>query len=290
MYFITEKTKRMRCENMEIIRNSIHIGLKEPFTVLHASDTHLTFADERDGERKLILTENRSKAFPTAEEDLNFIKEKAAGENRTLIYTGDLIDFVSELNIEKAKDFIDSVDCFFSAGNHEFSLFVGEAKEDAAYRNQSLCKVQSAFKNDIRCSSRIINGVNFVAVDNSYYLFEKEQLDFLKGEAEKEFPVILVVHTPLYTKELYEFSRHGEEIPAYLMSVPEELMKDYSKHRYEQQKEDIITAEAFDFIKNCKNIKGILAGHLHQNFEGHFTDDIYQIVTGLSTVREIYID
>ena len=275
---------------MEVIKNNLHIGIKEPFTILHASDTHLTFADKRDSERKLRLAENRRKSFPTAEYDLSFIKKKAQADNRTLIYTGDLIDFVSELNIEKAKEFVDSVDCFFSAGNHEFSLYVGEAKEDAAYRNQSLGKVQCAFKNDIRCSSRIINGVNFVAVDNSYYLFDKDQLDFLKTEAEKELPVILVVHTPLYTKELYEFSRHGEKIPAYLMSVPEELLQDYSEHRYEQQKEDDITSDAFRFIVNCKNIKAVLAGHLHENFDGPLTDDIYQIVTGLSTVREIYID
>jgi len=275
---------------MQIIKSYFHIGLKEPFCVLHASDTHITFADNRDIDKKLELSKERNKAFPTAEENLEFLKEKASKEERTVIYTGDLIDFVSEMNFDEAEEFCKSVDVFMSAGNHEFSHYVGEAKEDADYRNMSLPRVQRIFKNDIRCSSRIIGGVNFVAIDNSYYLFEKEQLDFLKKETEKQYPVILCVHTPLYTKELYDFASKKPGSPAYLMSVPEELMQGYSPDRFEQQKQDEITAKAYDFIVNCKNIKGILSGHLHKDFEGMIGNDIPQLVTGCSTVREVYFD
>ena len=194
------------------------------------------------------------------------------------------------MNFEKAEDFCKSVDIFMSAGNHEFSHYVGEAKEDAEYRNISLSRVQRIFNNDIRCSSRIIGGVNFVAIDNSYYLFEKEQIDFLKKETEKEYPVILCVHVPLYTRVLYDLEVEQKGDPAYLMSVPEELMQSYTPHRYEQQKQDEITAEAFDFIVNCKNIKGILAGHLHKDFEGMINNDTPQLITGCETVREVYFD
>lgn len=275
---------------MEVIKNYIHIGVKKPFCVLHASDTHLTFCDNRNDQRKNELAKNRLKGFLSAECNLEYLKNKALSEQRTVIYTGDMIDFVSEMNLEKAKEFSSSVDCFMSAGNHEFSLYVGEAKEDAAYRNQSLSKVQDAFNNNIRCSSRIIGGVNFVAVDNSYYLIDKDQLDFIISETKKSYPVILAVHTPVFTKELYDFSRRNGGGPAYLMSVPEELMTDYSTHRYEQQKEDDITAQAYAYIINCENIKAILAGHLHDNFEGLIKNRIQQFVTGCSTVREIYID
>ncbi len=275
---------------MEIIKNHLHIGVKEPFCILHASDTHIAFADNRDNERKVLLSEQRKKEFSSAESDLDFLKKKAFGENRIVIYTGDLIDFVSELNFEKAEEFCNSVDIFMSAGNHEFSHYLGEAKEDAAYRNISLERVQKIFKNDIRCSSRIIGGVNFVAIDNSYYLFEKEQLDFLKKETEKEYPVVLCVHIPLYTKEFYDFMLKSDGTPVYLMSVPEDLMQDYTPHRFEQQKQDEITAEAYNFIVNCKKIRAILSGHLHKNFEGKIIGNICQFTTGCSTVREIYID
>ncbi len=274
---------------MRILKNNIHIGIEKPFTVLHASDTHLTFADSRDDDRKLELASRRKDSFPGAFENLQFIRDIATKEKRTIVYTGDLIDFVSELNIDKAKEFTDSVDCFMAAGNHEFSLYVGEAKEDAEYRNKSLSKVQSAFKNNIRFSSREINGVLFVAIDNSYYLFDKEQLDFLKAECSRGFPVILCMHTPLFTREFYDFSRNGKSVPAYLMSVPEELMKDYSSDRYEQQKEDSITAEAFDYIISCDEIKALLTGHIHTDFEGLINGKI-QIATDVDTLREISVD
>lgn len=275
---------------MRILNNEIHIGIKEPFCVLHASDTHLTFADDRDCDRKIALANSRRNVFSEAQQNLCEIKKRAEELNCTVIYTGDLIDFVSELNLCKAKEFTDSVDCFMSAGNHEFSLFVGEAKEDAAYRSQSLSKVQSVFKNNIRCSSREINGVMFVAIDNSYYLMEEEQINFLKNECNKGLPVILCCHIPLYVKELYDAVVEDDSEPAHVMAVPEELMKNYSQHRYEQQLADKITNEAYDFIVNSTAIKAVLAGHLHKDYETVINNSIPQIITGVSSLREIYID
>lgn len=274
---------------MKLLKNHIHIGIGKPFSVLHASDTHISFADSRDDERKLRLAENRTERFGDALGNLNFIKNKAVSENKTVIYTGDLIDFVSELNIEKAKEFTDTVDVFMAAGNHEFSLYLGEEKEDAAYRSRSLSKVQSVFNNNIRYSSREINGVLFIALDNSYYLIDKEQFEFLKTECNKGLPVILCMHTPLYTREIYDFSREGESVPAYLMSVPDELMRDYPENRFIQQKQDDLTAEAYDYIVNCEAIKALLTGHIHKDFEG-FINNKLQIATDIATLREIYID
>ncbi|MBQ2706718.1 MAG: metallophosphoesterase, partial [Clostridia bacterium] len=90
--------------------------------------------------------------------------------------------------------FCDENDVFFAAGNHEFSLYVGEAWEDADYRNQSLAKVQAAFGNDIRFSSRIIGGVNLVAIDDGYSRFDEEHLDLLKAEVAKGLPIVLLMH------------------------------------------------------------------------------------------------
>ena len=55
---------------MKIIQNTIHIGLETPVRVLHASDTHLTRADLRDGLRKVDLAASRAHCFAAAEECL----------------------------------------------------------------------------------------------------------------------------------------------------------------------------------------------------------------------------
>lgn len=270
---------------MELLKTQVKIGLAEPVRVLHISDTHLTYADMRDGERKVKLAEDRAQYFSEAEENLQAASQMAKEERVPIVHTGDLIDFVSKANLEAAKQFIEQNDVFMAAGNHEFSLYVGEAWEDAAYRNQSLAAVQACFKNGIRMSSRVIGGINFVALDDSYYLFEPEQLAFLKQECEKEFPVVLLMHTPLYDRELYDCALQENPACAYLTDVPEDLMTFYSDHRYRQQRADAVTHEAVEYIRNNPQIKAILAGHLHYNYKGMVSDRIAQIVTGVQTIR-----
>ena len=189
---------------MSVIKTTLKVGATKPFQILHMSDTHLTYADMRDGERKVNLALSREKIFPENAKTLELGVKTAKELNVPIFHTGDLIDFVSIANLEAVDKFTSEIDCFMSAGNHEFSQYVGEAVEDADYRNQSLDKVQKVFKNDIRACSRIINGVNFLAIDNGYYLFEKEQLDFIKSEVEKGLPVVLLLHDPLFEPELFE--------------------------------------------------------------------------------------
>ena len=273
---------------MNLIETTLNIGVEEPFQLIHLTDTHLTKADLRDGERKVTLAEKRAKYFPLADAVLDFVGKVAKDMGVPILHTGDLIDFVSVANLEKVKKFTDENDCFMAAGNHEFSLYVGEAKEDADYRNQSLAAVQAVFKNDIRMSSRVIGGVNFIALDNGYYLFEREQFNFLKSEVEKGLPVVLLLHNPLYEQSLHELALNKEPC-SYLVCVPEDLMRDYPKNRFEQQRADAITRETVNYIKSEPAIKALITGHLHFNYEGVFADSIPQIVTSCTDARLIKI-
>ncbi|MBQ8508907.1 MAG: metallophosphoesterase [Clostridia bacterium] len=275
---------------MNIITTEITLGLESPVTLLHISDTHLALADERDGERKVALAAKRSPHFSRAESSLVEAAALSKELGAPIVHTGDLIDFVSKLNLERAKRFMDENDVIFAAGNHEFSLYVGEAFEDAAYRNQSLDEVQKAFPEDIRFNSRIIGGVNLVGIDNGYYLFEKEQLDALKAEAAKGLPIILLMHNPLYEAKLYDLMINQRKSPcAYLVATPEELMTNYDEYRFRQQKADAITLETVDYIKNEPLIKALLIGHLHFDYEGSVTETLTQYVTGIGTIRKIIL-
>ena len=271
---------------MNIINTVLKVNAEKTFKTIHLSDTHITYADIRDGERKVKLAEKRINEFPDAENVLKYATNLSKENGYTIMHTGDLLDFVSEANIENAKKLTDEIDLFIAAGNHEFSLYLGEEKEDAAYRNRSLDKVQKAFKNNIRMSSRIINGINFTALDNGYYNFEREQLDFLKNEVNKGLPVVLLIHTPLFDKKLYDVCMSKWD-NAYLCGVPDELMKCYPEDRYEQQKPDKTTLEAIDYISGEKNIKAILTGHLHFTYEGIFAERIPQIINSCTDIRII---
>jgi hypothetical protein len=279
-----------RGKSMHKIITRLDVGAEKPFTLLHISDTHLTHADERDDERKLELAKARSEAFPNAEIFLSEVSAYANEINTTILHTGDLIDFVSYANLDFVKEFIDNNDCFMAAGNHEFSLYVGEAFEDAAYRNQSLARVQAVFKNDIRFSSRVIGGVNFVAIDNSYYRFEAEQLEALKRETKRGFPIVLAMHSPLHCEALYQYQLNKRKREcAFLTSTPLDLLEKYPEKRFIQQRADNITLETTEYIKAQPCIKALLTGHLHFDFDTLLTPTLPQLVTGKRTVRVVQI-
>ena len=50
---------------MNIIHTTLPIGATAPFTIIHLSDTHLTYADLRDGQRKVDLVSWRLPPSPT---------------------------------------------------------------------------------------------------------------------------------------------------------------------------------------------------------------------------------
>lgn len=276
---------------LHILNLLLHVGAEKPFTLLHAGDTHLTRADARDGERKVTLAAKRTRVFPNADSYLKELGALQERENCPLVHSGDLIDFVSQANLEAVSEFTASHDCFMAAGNHEFSQYVGEAFEDAAYRSQSLAKVQAAFKNDIRMAARTVCGVKIVALDNGYYRFEEEQLDFLKRECSEHLPVILLMHTPLYTPALHDFMLNVRKSECgYLCGTPESEMHGYSEQRYIQQLPDAVTEEACRFISDCPEIRCLLTGHIHVDVACPLPNGKPQYAIGLDSVARISVD
>ncbi len=264
---------------MLIEKSTIRIGLEKPVKLLHVTDTHLGFADERDDERKHELSKRMS--GPEREKYL-YEQIDYAGKNcDLLVHTGDLIDFVSHANVEKAREILKNDKIFFIAGNHDYSQYVGEAWEDNAYRMNSYMQMGYGFGVPMFFNSRVVGGVNIVGIDNSYYLFADWQLFRLKKEAEKGLPIILAFHDPIFEQSLYDY--HMSLLPGectYLVGCDEEHLLPYSEFRAVQQRPDEPTMRMIDYIKSEPLIKAVLTGHLHFSFESNLTDSLTQFVTG----------
>ncbi len=280
---------------MKLEKTRIEIGLDRPFRALHMSDNHIAFADARDGQRKMDLAAKRSAAFNRGGKTVDAMLNEQLGyarENGLLVlHTGDLIDFVSYRNLEYARDVLKDVDYFMAVGNHEFSLYVGEAFEDVPYKMQSYDLVQSYFRNNLLFDSRVVNGVNFVAVDDGYYLFDARQLAQLKAEAAKGLPIVLMMHNPLHTDA---FFRSEMAVPgracAYLTGTPESMMGGYDDYRRRQQRPDEDTLAFIDYVCGEPLIRAVLAGHLHHAWEGPLPSGVMQYVADggyHDVVREI---
>ena len=276
----------------EVKRLTINVEASSPIKVLHLSDTHLTRVDGRDNERKHTLSAKRKSAFPQAEEYLDAAIRYARERDLMLFHTGDLQDFVSEANLDYISAKLAVGRWFTSAGNHEFSQYVGEAKEDAAYKAQSYDKVQEVFPNDLTVASQVINGVNFVAIDNVYYYVTEEQHMAVEREFKKGLPVVLLCHIPFYTpKHCLDALTRNAGRTSYMVCTPPKVIEDFRRdpkstasetyrNRPVSQNIDQPTLAFYNWLKEQPQLKAILCGHMHEFFEEQFSATAKQYTVG----------
>lgn len=283
---------------MNLSKTAIHIGLQKPIRVLHISDTHLTLADKRDNDRKRLVSINRKPAF----DDVNGSVERYLDEQISyghencdlILHTGDLIDFVSIANVEKAGQILKDDKILFIAGNHEYSQYVDEAWEDHAYRMNAYMHIRGTMGVDMLFASRVVGDVNFVCVDNGYYQFEDWQLKRLKMEVAKGLPVILAFHNPLFQQQLFDsLMKKNNNRCADIVGCSEENLLPYEEYRALQQRPNRDTLHFIEYIGEEPLIKAVLAGHLHESSEGMLPCGKMQYIVGggfKNIAREIIID
>ena len=283
-FFATRAAADEARGKLKIVPYKIKVGATKPFTAIHISDTHLTFADERETERKQKLAKDRLRYFGQAETLLLAAADYAREKDAILLHTGDMIDFVSEKNFEYVADFYAKADVpphFVSSGNHEFSHYLGEAKEDEAYKARSFDRVQKAFPNDLRFASNVVNGVNFVAFDDVYYYVADDLIDRMKAEVAKGLPIVTMCHVPFYTPGLYKFMLEDQkERMAYVTGVPEKAIKAYDQEKARYQAGNEATMKFVDWLRDQPLVKALLCGHLHVNYEDEFSATARQYVVG----------
>lgn len=288
---LNANAKNISAQNIElkdIRRISISVGATKPFSALHVSDTHFTRVDHRDNERKKKLAQNRAKSFPKAEVYFDATLQYAQRKGLLLLHTGDLIDFVSAANLDYVAEKLGTDHWITAAGNHEYSQYVGEAREDANYKAQSYQKVQASFPNDLTFASCIINGVNFVAVDDVYYNFTSQQQQLMEKEIEKGLPIVMLCHVPIYTPEhAKEQLANNNGRCAYMTGAPLELTEKYQcdpslpeeeqwRNRSVQQRADQPTLEFIAWLKKQPLLKAILCGHAHEFYQERFSPTAIQ--------------
>lgn len=266
---------------LKIAPVTVRVGAEKPFKALHVSDTHLCFVDERENERKRELAARRRPHFANGERCFDAALAYAKANDELFLHTGDLIDFVSERNLEAVAEKFRNAFCFVSSGNHEFSQYVGEAKEDAAYKAQSFERVARAFPNDLTFCARVFNGVNFIAFDDVYYNVTAEQLERFKAEAAKGLPMVALCHCPLYTPELFDYAMSRPKAKsAYLLGAPGSKMTAFDPVRREQQKPDDMTSDFLLWLREEPLLKAVFCGHLHYDWSGPFSASATQYVVG----------
>ncbi len=262
-------------------RVSVKVGAERPFKVVHVSDTHIVRAEKSDGDAKIRLAAARYPSMGHGEHYLCEAVALARADGAMLVHTGDMIDFVSKANLDLAGLTYGSDDWFVCAGNHEYSRYVGEAREDAAYKAGSYERVSAHYPNDLTFASRVVNGVNFVAADDVYYNFTEEQLRLMEKEVAKGLPIAFLCHVPLHVPRHYAHQMKASGgVCAYETGVPDELVDTWKggaidpsnwRDRRVQQRADEATKEFVAYLRSQPLVKALLCGHCHRFWEERFS-------------------
>lgn len=285
--------------SLSILKTRIELGLETPLRFLHVTDSHISRAYPEDGEETNWLAQERNKnCFDMGvpgqserlfEEALDYGKQ----HNLSFIFTGDIYDFISKANFDALDKILSDCSYLYAAGNHDFCHYPGRDREDYSYKIEHLPTVQPHVKEyNLLFASKNIGGVNFIMMDDSYYLFTFGQLDLLKAEAAKGLPMVLLLHNPLYTEELAArvLSRQG---CSYVVGCEEPILSKNPPERIIQQTPDEATKATVAFLRNEPLLKAIFAGHIHESFETQFSPTCRQYVTGATyrgEIREITIE
>ena len=265
--------KRGRFERLSITCHHIKAGAERPFSLLHISDTHLTAAYPSENEKKQKLKEVRSQTFGGRQEEA--LRDSLAWAKQHVDYvlhTGDLIDWQSEANFDLVRKYYGEggAKMFGCLGNHEHSgnMWLG----DDAAKEKARAALAAAYPFDIDLASTVVNGVNFVTIDNAPGTVTASQAARVEAEIKKGLPTILCMHVPFNTPHIWRATTKfwAEKN---LFAIP-----DASK--YQCKTSDPTTRDLIDYLKAQPLLKGILAGHLHIDVIDRFSPTAKEYVVG----------
>jgi len=273
-------SERGRYERLLISYSILKIGVEHPFSVLHISDTHLAEAFQEDGDKKLDLMSRRNRTFGGRQEEALADTLAWAKDNVDyIVHTGDLIDWQSKANYDLVKKYFGER-MTGSLGNHEFSqMGTGEVPESNTEEFKDLTreKVQEVYPFDVRFCSQIVEGVNFITLDDVYGYVVPSQVELFREEVKKGLPIVLCMHVPFYTDDLWRASRRFWEHPGEKFtdaSVPP------PGGDYKIQTTDPVTRDFIAYLKTEPLLKAILAGHEHYTMQDRFSPTAMEYVVG----------
>ena len=258
---------------------SLDCGAEKPFSVFHITDTHLKAVAETDSEE---VRRHIAKRFVGYDPEDALVASIAYARRRHieyLLHTGDLIDCATDGNIALLKKYFgENGNILYAPGNHEFATTYAaprNGESEADFRAVNTAKVQAAVPFDLGFSSRVVNGVNFVMIDDVYGTIAPRSVELFHEEVKKGLPIILALHVPICTEGLWRIGARvecSEPNPLADFVVPDVFGS------YRIQMEDRVTADFIRELKRQPLLKAIFSGHWHVAASDRFSPTAMQYV------------
>jgi predicted phosphodiesterase len=246
--------------------------------IIHISDSHLTVL--KDGKSEYPeLAERMNNAYKnpkhyltgennTRVEHFEEILAKAKEEEvDLLLLTGDILNNPSIYGVEYLADKLENcgINYLYTSGNHDWHFEGMEGSRNflrAKWIKERLLPLYQGY--NPLYYSKIINDINFVMIDNSTYQINEEQLSFFREQTDRNYPIILGMHIPIYQPE----DKLNENVfsigdPRWGYDHDAENYKTERRERWPKEGNDKQTLEFLIEVLSCKNLMAIFSGHKH---------------------------
>lgn len=252
-------------------------SITTPLKVMMIADTHL-FTDDQRGKPyqqysgRMAGAYNHTHHFITGEptnpeEGFSKAVKKAQQDKVDLIaLVGDIFSFPSEAAIEwVSSQLADAgVPYLYVAGNHDWHYEGMEGSLESLRATWIEKRLKPLYQgNHPLMSAYDVNGVRFLAIDNSHYEILPEQLDFFRSQVNSGKPLVLLVHIPLYAPG--RSTGFGCGHPDWGAKVDQ----GYEVERRPKWPKSGHTQATLDFhreVFTAPNLLGIFNGHIHHQF------------------------
>lgn len=264
-------------------------GLREPVSLMHATDAHLIEVDDREGKDVLeehlrynerLIRKNdcdlRGVSRPYRLDSLfrlaNFRKVDAS------VLTGDMMMYPSFANLEALGQSLMTLESpyLFTLGNHDWHYRHLAWNEET--RERYYPRFAELTNHSPACQVLNVKGVKLLAVDNSNYQISEGQLAFVREQLADGAPCLLFMHIPLYIPSLVEAVTDVWGAP--IMMAAQGWAPDVQK-KWGVRDADAST-EAFRAMvtgDEHENLLAIFCGHVHFSHKDEFAPGRYQYVT-----------
>ena len=245
---------------LKVRKVSVPLGVDEPFSILHVSDSHIARIDSRDGEATYAFAKSRSrKGRELGEYYLGEALHHARARGIKVIHTGDFMDFASVANIEHAARRIRTDDIVACVGNHEYWLDAGK-KEVESYKTATIPKLKGEWKG-VPASAVRLGGANFFLFDDSFGTVTEPIAAAFEETVREGLPIVLVCHVPLWTEDV------GLNVDSSCGALGRNLC-------------DAVSSEFVERVRREPLVRAVLAGHIHGFRHFAFSDHAQQLVAG----------
>jgi predicted phosphodiesterase len=250
-------------------------AVQSPFKVMIIADTHL-FRDDARGEEhrpysaRMARAYNETRHFKTGEptnpeaglvEALRLAQEAKVA---LVALVGDLVSFPSLAAIEWVGERLAEagLPSLYVAGNHDWHYEGMPGTIEELRRTWIEERLRPLYQGQHPLMTvREIQGVRFVALDNSTYEILPEQLEFYRAQVRTGQPLVLLVHIPLYAPGRSVGFGCGHPQWGAATDRNFEIER---RPRWPETGHTEVTRTFHREVFSTPNLLGICAGHIHR--------------------------